>query len=81
VDDASAVARDLHLRPADRGANVLLIEPFDRVVYRNHRVKEQIRYVSAGQVVVDLLTGPGRSPEEGEQLLGVLADTDEEWAQ
>jgi hypothetical protein len=81
VDDAPAAIQDLHLRMADRGANVLLIEPFDHVVYRNHCVKEQIRYVSVGQVVVDLLTGPGRSPEEGEQLLGVLADSDEEWAQ
>ncbi|MBA9002759.1 hypothetical protein [Thermomonospora cellulosilytica] len=80
VDDAVDARRDLRLRPAERGANVLLVEPFDRVVYRESVEREQVRYVSPGQTVVDLLTGPGRSPEEGRQLLDFLAIKDKEWA-
>jgi hypothetical protein len=81
VDDAVAAQRELNLRPMDRGSNVLLIEPFDQVVYRESSLSDRVRYVSPSQTVVDLLTGPGRSPEEGEQLLDFLSTKDKEWAQ
>ncbi|MET8008298.1 hypothetical protein [Nonomuraea glycinis] len=80
VDDAMAVQRDLGLHTPARGANILLVEPFDDVVYHNSTLREGLRYVSPAQAAADLLTGAGRSPEEGAQLLELLAETDREWA-
>ncbi|MEO6204167.1 MAG: hypothetical protein ABIO67_02115, partial [Mycobacteriales bacterium] len=79
VPDAGAVAAALGLRPVDRGANVMLVEPFDSVVYRRALCKRDLTYAAPSQVVVDLLTGPGRAPEEGASLIDVLAGKDEGW--
>ena len=79
VPDATAAAGSLQLRPVDRGANVVLVEPFDAVVYRGAKVKDRLAYAAPSQVVVDLLTGPGRAPEEGASLIEVLASKDEGW--
>jgi len=79
VPDADAAAGVLHLRPAERGANVVLVEPFDAVVYRGATVKDRLTYAAPSQVVVDLLTGPGRAPEEGGSFIEVLASKDEGW--
>jgi len=70
---ASTQPRLLQLRPVDRGANVVLVDPFDPVVYRGASVVDGLTYAAASQVVVDLLTGPGRAPEEGESLIEALA--------
>jgi hypothetical protein len=78
--DAGDAQELLKLRPADRSANLLLVEPFDDVVFRNTVFREDVRYAAPSQTVADLLSGPGRSAEEGEQLIGVLADPDSEWA-
>lgn len=79
VPDATAAAGSLQLRPAERGANVVLVEPFDEVVYRGAQVKDRLSYAAPSQVIADLLTGPGRAPEEGASLLEVLASKDEGW--
>ncbi len=79
VDDAVAAQRILRLRQVDRGANVLLVEPFDPIVYRHGRTHDRVSYVSPSQAVIDLMTGPGRSPQEAEQLLQILAAEDERW--
>jgi hypothetical protein len=79
VPDASVAAKTLQLRPVDRGANVVLVEPFDSLVYRGAKVKARLTYAAPSQVVVDLLTGPGRAPEEGASLIEVLAANDEGW--
>lgn len=79
VPDAVAAAGSLQLRPVDRGANVVLVEPFDAVVYRGLKVKGRITFAAPSQVVVDLLTGAGRAPEEGESLIEALASKDEGW--
>lgn len=80
VDRAPAAQRALGLHPAPRGANVLLIEPFDDVVYRNSHHHDGLTYTAASQTTADLLTSIDRQPEEGEQLLAVLAAQDGEWA-
>ncbi len=80
VDDPFALSRELRLRPTEAGANVLLVEPFDEVVHANSVIRDGLRYASPSQTAADLLTGPGRSAEEAEQLLDVLAADDEEWA-
>ena len=79
VPDATAAAAALGVRPVDRGANVVLVEPFDAVVFRGAGVKDGLTYAAASQVVADLLTGTGRAPEEGAALIDALADQDDGW--
>ncbi|WP_030144708.1 hypothetical protein [Glycomyces sp. NRRL B-16210] len=71
--------RELRLRDAGRTANALLLEPFDRLVLRGARKDGGHTYTAPSQTVVDLLTSPGRGPEEAGQLIEVLAEQDEEW--
>ena len=79
VPDATSAAAALGVRPVDRGANVVLVEPFDAVVFRGAVVKDRLTYAAASQVVADLLTGTGRAPEEGAALIDALADQDDGW--
>lgn len=79
VPDAVDALDALELRRADSDANVMLVEPFDEVVYRGATSTGELHSVAPSQAVVDLLTGPGRSPEEAGQLLEVLGREDEEW--
>src|SRR5262249_52549388 len=69
VDDADKAAAELRLRPADAGANVILAEPFDSVVYDRCQERDGVVYAALSQVAADLLTSPGRSPTEGEELI------------
>lgn len=79
VADAGRAQDELDVRPTDRGGNVLLVEPFDDVVLRGAASVDGLQYVAPSQTVVDLLSGPGRSAEEAEQLLDVLARNDPAW--
>ncbi|GAA4856554.1 hypothetical protein GCM10023222_03590 [Saccharopolyspora cebuensis] len=74
------IARDIGLRTPSRGANVLLVRPFDDVLTKGAFVEGGIRYAAAPQAVADLLTGPGRSTEEAEQLMDLMAEQDPRWA-
>lgn len=71
---------DLGLRPVDRGANVFVMRPYDDVVHAKARFAQGIRCAPPAQVVADLMTGPGRSSEEAEQLLAALGKTEPGWA-
>ncbi len=66
VTSLSDAAAQLDLRPAESGANVILAEPFDDVVFDRTMNREEISFAAASQVAADLLTIPGRSPSEGE---------------
>jgi hypothetical protein len=79
VDDVAEVADRLRLRPADGSANVVLAEPFDPVVYDRTRQVAGIRYAAPSQVAADLLTGPGRSPAEGEELIRWMREHEDAW--
>ncbi len=79
VDDAVRLADQLGLTPTDTGANVLLIEPADSVVYKRRREVDGLCYVALSQAVADLLTGPGRNPTEGEALLQWMQANSEAW--
>jgi hypothetical protein len=72
--------RELRLPDAERAANAILLEPFDTVVLRGARESGGHRFTAPSQTVADLLTSPGRGPQEAEQLLEILAGQDEEWA-
>ena len=73
------VAKALNLLPADEGANVTLLEPFDPVVWERATEDGRLRYVALSQAAVDCLTGNGRMPAEGEALLTWMAANEPEW--
>lgn len=79
VPDVSHAADALKLRSADAGANVLLAEPYDKVVFERRTVRDGLRIVSPGQLAADLLTGTGREPSEGDELLGWMRRNEDEW--
>ncbi len=47
----------------------MLAEPFDQVVFERTTRRDGLVVAAASQLAVDLLTGPGREPSQGEALL------------
>lgn len=78
-DDVTAVANELRLLPADTGANVALLRPFDPVVWTRPDRDDRLSYAAVSQVAVDCLTGNGRMPAEGEALLQWMAEDETRW--
>ncbi len=83
VPDAPAAAQTLGLVEAEVGANVLLLEPFDPVVFDRTRKRPApgapdvgLVVVSEAQAYVDLATGPGRASSEAEALLRQWGEAD-----
>lgn len=81
VEDIEQAERALGLRPAERGANVLLAEPFDPVVFARAMVRDDVTYAAFTQVAADLLTSPGRGPQEGAALLQWMEENEDAWRQ
>ena len=81
VDDLHQAAQDFRLRPTESGTNILLAQPYDPVVYDRGQIADGITYAAPSQIVVDLLTGPGRGPAEGEELLRWMEEHDDLWQQ
>ena len=79
VESPEAAAEQLGLRPAESGANVLLAEPYDAVVFDRTRERDGVPYAALSQVAVDLLTGPGRGPSEGQALLDWMKNNESDW--
>ncbi len=80
TSDVRRAASAWDLRPADAGANVLLASPKYDVVYERARPREDGVVVAApSQVAVDLLTGPGRNPSEGEELIRWMENNEQRW--
>jgi hypothetical protein len=73
VDDPERAAGSLKLRPTDAGVNVMLLSPFDSVVFDRTWKDDSTTFVAPSQAAVDLLTAPGRSPAEGEAILEWMA--------
>lgn len=78
-DDPEQLARGLDLLPADQGSNVLILQPYDPVVWRRTTTADGITYVSDSQAVVDCLTGTGRMPAEGQALLDWMLANERSW--
>lgn len=78
-DDGDAVANALDLIPADQGANVVLLRPFDPIVWERTDEENGVRYVAPSQAAVDCLTGNGRMPAEGEALMQWLLGNEPTW--
>lgn len=79
VESPEAAAEQLGLRSVDGGANVLLIEPFDAVVWQRTRTEAGLTCVAVSQCVADLLTGSGRDPAEGDALLTWMERNPSDW--
>jgi hypothetical protein len=79
VDDVRACAEKLDLRPADAGANVLLVEPFDPVVYERTLMRDGLVLANPSQVAADLMTSPGRGPAEAVALLAWMKEHEDVW--
>jgi len=89
VEDAEQAARTLHLVPTETGANVWLLEPYDGVVFERTRKQpfgaaapaRPVIVAAPSQVVADLMTGPGRSPQEAEALIEKMKGSEHAWRQ
>lgn len=79
VGDTEQMADQLGLRETDSGANVWLIEPFVDVVFEGASVRKGLHCVAPSQLVVDLLTGPGREPAQGEEMLIWMRENEDAW--
>ena len=79
TDDIARVAERLRLRPIDTGANVVLAEPYDPVVFDRSTIRDGLRIVAASQLAVDLLTRPGPAPSEGDELLDRMRKNENAW--
>ena len=77
ADDPAEAADAWGLRPTERGANVILLTPFDEVVYERAWYRDELVFCAPSQLAVDLLTGPGRSPAEGEELLRWMEENED----
>jgi hypothetical protein len=79
VEEMMVAAEDLALRQADTGGNVILAEPFGPVAMDRLIKIDGIAYAGPSQVAADLLTGPGRSPADGEALVSWMKDNEDAW--
>lgn len=79
ADDPEALARELDLRQAETGANVALLTPYDPIVYERTSQRKGVTVAALSQVAVDLLTSPGRGPNEGDALLEWMRANENVW--
>lgn len=79
VDSMVEAAEALGLREVDSGTNVVLLAPFDEVVYARTLERSGLTVVNPSQLAADLLTSPGRAPSEGEELLGWMGRNTDAW--
>jgi hypothetical protein len=73
------LAKDLGLLPAEEGANVMLLRPFDPVAFARAQVEGGLCYAAPSQIAVDCLTGNGRMPAEGEAMLEWMQADESAW--
>lgn len=79
VENPRDVAGILDLRETDVGANVTLLEPYDPVVFDRTIERDGLVCVAPSQLAVDLLTGPGREPSQGDEILEWMERNEHVW--
>lgn len=77
--DRRGLAEELEARETDAGANLLLLKPFDPVVFERTWSEDGLTFSALSQVAADLLTSPGRGPSEGESLLRWMGEHVDGW--
>lgn len=80
VESPARASRELGLVAVDSGANVLLrgVSEVDELA-RSSRGPDGVVRCAPSQVVVDLLTGPGRGTSEAEALLAWMRENEASW--
>lgn len=79
VKDLLALKDETGVAEASSSANVIAIQPEDDLPFVRARLVGDTRVVAPSQACIDLLTGPGRNPSEGMELLRWLKENEEEW--
>lgn len=79
VGDPPGAAESLGLRPAEAGANVMLVRPFDPVAFERTSVEDGLTFAAWSHVAADLMTSPGRAPSEGEELVAWMSKHEDAW--
>lgn len=73
------LAKALDLRPVQTGANVQIASTKFSVVFARTIKSKGLNYASPSQIAVDLLSGSGRNPGEGENLLDWMDENRAVW--
>jgi hypothetical protein len=73
------IAYDLGLLRSEVGADVLMLRAANGVVFKGIRRVGGIPYVALSQLALDSLSGTGRMPAEGLELLDYMSRHEEEW--
>lgn len=71
--------RQLRLLHQTHGGNVLLVAAEDPVIFTGLRQVHGVPHVALSQLVLDCLTGPGRMPAEGEEILTYMETNSSKW--
>lgn len=79
IDEIDSAAETLELLPVEAGANVILAEPFDPVVFERTFKRDGVTMAAPSQVAADLLTSPGRGPAEAEKLIAWMEKNEDDW--
>jgi hypothetical protein len=79
ADDVSALAKRLDLRRVETGMNVVLAQPFDPIVADRTTKRDGLSIAAPSQIVVDLMTSPGRGPSEAEALIEWMRQNEDAW--
>ena len=79
VRNIEKTASRLGLRAAPSGGNVVLLEPLADVAFERTWDQGGITYAALPQVVVDLMTSPGRGPAEAEALIEWMEENEDVW--
>lgn len=79
VTDSIRFIQQLDLRETEAGANVMILEPLDFVVFDRAVDRDGLRCVAPSQLAADLLTGPGREPSQGENILTWMEKNENVW--
>ncbi len=79
VEEVGDAAKQLDLRPASSGGNVVLLRAPSVLPFVRSWSEEGIDYAALPQAAADLLTSPGRGPSEGEALLEWMESNEDAW--
>jgi hypothetical protein len=77
--NAEELAVELKLVEVDSGANVQIATTAYNSVFENTKIVDQLNLVALPQIAVDLLSGPGRNPSEGQALMKWMSENEGKW--
>ncbi|MPZ87752.1 MAG: hypothetical protein GEU81_06685 [Nitriliruptorales bacterium] len=79
AEDVDRLTRAGRLLPTTRGANVIVAEPYDAIVFDRTVIEGSETYVSVVQVAMDSRTGNARMPAEGEAVIAWMRKNEPRW--